>query len=121
MTRQINVGGVLVGGGAPVTVQSMCNTPTQDAAATLRQIRELAAAGFDAAGDGAPYPYVLVTRGGGELEDGETYQVAFLREGYSGEIGQAYHARVEEGSVQTFLRDWLTEQKTVSPDGNPWE
>lgn len=88
---------------------------------TGAQARELAAAGFDAAGDGAPYPYVLVTRGGGELEDGETYQVAFLREGYSGEIGQAYHARVEEGSVQTFLRDWLTEQKTVSPDGNPWE
>ncbi len=47
MTRQINVGGVLVGGGAPVTVQSMCNTPTQDAAATLRQIRELAAAGCE--------------------------------------------------------------------------
>lgn len=47
MTKQINVGGVLIGGGAPVTIQSMCNTPTQDAEATLRQIRELAAAGCE--------------------------------------------------------------------------
>ena len=41
------VGGVPVGGGAPVTVQSMCNTPTSDADATLAQIRRLAAAGCD--------------------------------------------------------------------------
>lgn len=47
MTKQINVGGVPVGGGAPVTIQSMCNTPTQDVEATLRQIRELAAAGCE--------------------------------------------------------------------------
>ena len=47
MTRQINVGGVPVGGGAPVTIQSMCSTPTQEVEATLRQIRELAAAGCE--------------------------------------------------------------------------
>ena len=47
MTKQLKVGGVLIGGGAPVTIQSMTNTPTQDAAATLRQIRELAAAGCE--------------------------------------------------------------------------
>lgn len=47
MTKQINVGGVPIGGGAPVTIQSMCNTPTQDAAATLDQIRKLAAAGCE--------------------------------------------------------------------------
>ena len=45
MTRQINVGGVLVGGGAPVTIQSMCNTPTHDVEATVAQIRRLEAAG----------------------------------------------------------------------------
>ncbi len=45
MTRQINVGGVLVGGGAPVTIQSMTNTPTQDVRATVEQIRRLEAAG----------------------------------------------------------------------------
>lgn len=47
MTRQINVGGVPIGGGAPVTIQSMCNTPTQDAAATVDQIKRLAAAGCE--------------------------------------------------------------------------
>ena len=47
MTKQIKVGGVLIGGGAPVTIQSMTNTPTQDVEATLKQIRELAAAGCE--------------------------------------------------------------------------
>ena len=46
-TRQIHVGAVPLGGGAPVSVQSMCNTPTADADATLRQIRALADAGCD--------------------------------------------------------------------------
>ena len=46
-TKRIYVGGVAVGGGAPVTVQSMCNTPTQDAEATLEQMRALRAAGCD--------------------------------------------------------------------------
>ena len=46
-TRQIHVGAVPVGGGAPVTVQSMCNTKTQDAAATLAQMEALKAAGCD--------------------------------------------------------------------------
>ena len=45
MTKQIKVGNVLVGGGAPVSIQSMTNTRTDDVEATLRQIRELAAAG----------------------------------------------------------------------------
>ncbi len=47
MTRQINVGGVPIGGGAPVSIQSMTNTPTHDVEATLAQIRALAAAGCD--------------------------------------------------------------------------
>src|SRR6204780_2866898 len=46
-TRRINVGGVPVGGGAPVTVQSMTTTKTADAEATLTQIYALAAAGAD--------------------------------------------------------------------------
>ena len=46
-TRQISVGSVQVGGGAPVSVQSMTNTDTRDAQATLEQIRALAAAGCD--------------------------------------------------------------------------
>ena len=44
-SRQINVGGVLVGGDAPVSVQSMTTTPTTDINATLQQIAELTASG----------------------------------------------------------------------------
>ena len=46
-SRQIRVGSVLVGGDAPISVQSMTNTPTSDAAATLNQIRQLEEAGAD--------------------------------------------------------------------------
>jgi (E)-4-hydroxy-3-methylbut-2-enyl-diphosphate synthase len=45
--RQIRVGDVAVGGGAPVVVQSMTSTPTADAGATLAQVRALAAAGSE--------------------------------------------------------------------------
>ena len=45
MTRQILVGGVPIGGGAPVVIQSMLNTKTTDVEGSLRQIRQLAAAG----------------------------------------------------------------------------
>ena len=47
MTRQIQVGSVAVGGGAPVSIQSMTNTPTQDVTATVAQIRALTTAGCD--------------------------------------------------------------------------
>jgi (E)-4-hydroxy-3-methylbut-2-enyl-diphosphate synthase len=47
VSRQIRVGKVLVGGGAPVSVQSMCTTPTTDINATLQQIAELTATGCD--------------------------------------------------------------------------
>ncbi len=46
-TRKIKVGKVEVGGDAPVSVQSMCTTPTTDVNATLQQIAELTAAGCD--------------------------------------------------------------------------
>jgi len=46
-TRQIHVGTVSVGGGAPVSVQSMTNTDTRNVAATLAQIRQLAEAGCE--------------------------------------------------------------------------
>ncbi len=45
MTRQILVGGVPLGGGAPVTIQSMCNTRTDDVEATVAQIGRLAQVG----------------------------------------------------------------------------
>src|SRR6266542_2393922 len=46
-SRRLNVGKVPVGGGAPVSVQSMCITKTADINATLQQIAELAASGCD--------------------------------------------------------------------------
>ena len=47
MTKQLFVGKVPVGGGAPVSIQSMCNTKTDDVAATVAQIKELEAAGCE--------------------------------------------------------------------------
>ncbi|MFB9149598.1 flavodoxin-dependent (E)-4-hydroxy-3-methylbut-2-enyl-diphosphate synthase [Roseovarius ramblicola] len=46
-SRQIMVGPVPVGGGAPITVQTMTNTPTTDVAATVRQVQAAAEAGAD--------------------------------------------------------------------------
>lgn len=46
-SRRIHVGAVPVGDGAPITVQSMTNTPTADVAATVAQIRRLEEAGAD--------------------------------------------------------------------------
>lgn len=46
-SRQIHVGNVAVGGDAPISVQSMTNTPTSDANATISQIRQLEDAGAD--------------------------------------------------------------------------
>ena len=47
MTKRLMVGRVPVGGGAPVSIQSMCNTKTDDVAATVAQIKELEAAGCE--------------------------------------------------------------------------
>ncbi len=46
-TKKITVRGVNIGGGAPVTVQSMCNTKTWDVESTVAQIEKLRAAGCD--------------------------------------------------------------------------
>ncbi|MDD6260929.1 MAG: flavodoxin-dependent (E)-4-hydroxy-3-methylbut-2-enyl-diphosphate synthase, partial [Clostridiales bacterium] len=47
MTKKVMVGGVPVGGGSRIPVQSMTNTPAADAEATYRQIKRLEAAGCD--------------------------------------------------------------------------
>ncbi len=46
-TRQISIGGVRIGGGAPVSVQSMTKTDTRDVAATVAEIKRLEDAGCD--------------------------------------------------------------------------
>lgn len=55
-TRALNVGGVQIGGGAPVSVQSMTTTRTHDVEGTLDQIRELAAAGCEIIRIACPTP-----------------------------------------------------------------
>ncbi len=47
LTRAMKIGPLPIGGGAPITVQSMTNTDTRDAKATLEQVKELARAGCD--------------------------------------------------------------------------
>jgi len=47
MSKQIIVAGIAIGGGAPVTIQSMTNTKTEDVEATVAQIRRLSAVGCD--------------------------------------------------------------------------
>ncbi len=46
-TRQIRVGPIVIGGGAPCSVQSMCSTDTRDISATIAQINELAEVGCE--------------------------------------------------------------------------
>ena len=41
MKRKVNCGGVIIGGDAPVSIQSMTNTNTADVKATVEQIRRL--------------------------------------------------------------------------------
>lgn len=47
MSRQMNIGGVTIGGGAAVAIQSMCSTHTEDVAATVAQILRLEQAGCE--------------------------------------------------------------------------
>lgn len=46
-SKQISIGDVKIGGGAPISVQTMCNTDTRDVETTLRQIKEFEEAGCD--------------------------------------------------------------------------
>lgn len=46
-TRVVNVGGVKIGGGNPISIQSMCNTDTRDVNATVKQILQLEEAGCE--------------------------------------------------------------------------
>ncbi|HCV20574.1 MAG TPA: 4-hydroxy-3-methylbut-2-en-1-yl diphosphate synthase, partial [Gammaproteobacteria bacterium] len=46
-THQVRVGGITIGGSAPVVVQSMTNTETADVEATVQQVLDLAAAGSE--------------------------------------------------------------------------
>ena len=46
-TRKIKIGDIYIGGNAPITIQSMCNTDTRNVRATVKQIKELTQAGCE--------------------------------------------------------------------------
>ena len=46
-TQEVRIGNVVIGGNHPIAIQSMCNTKTEDVAATVAQIRDLAAMGCE--------------------------------------------------------------------------
>ena len=48
-SKQISIGNIKIGGDAPISVQSMCNTDTRDISTTLEQIQEFAAVGCEIA------------------------------------------------------------------------
>ena len=62
MKKQILVGNVPIGGGAPVSIQSMLNTRTTDVEGSLQQLRQLKAAGKRFCGD---LPRISAAAGGG--------------------------------------------------------
>lgn len=87
---------------------------------TGAQIKALAEHGFDLTEE-LNYPYMLVTKGGAELEDGVSYSAAFLMYGYTEETGSQYGAVTEKLSLRTSLREWLGGKKTVSPNEELWD
>ena len=85
------------------------------------EIKALAQSGFDAAGDGKGFPYVLVTRGNRELEDDAVYRVALLVGGYTEETAERLHIDTVECQLQAALRTYLAGQGTVSPGSGSYE
>ena len=73
MTKQILVGGIPIGGGAPVSIQSMTNTRTDDVEATLHQIRTLAAAGCEIIR--VAVPDMAAARAVGKIKEGSPIPV----------------------------------------------
>ena len=63
MTRQIEVGSVKIGGGAPISIQSMCNTKTTDVEGSLAQIKALYTAGCEIVRLTVPSPEAAETFG----------------------------------------------------------
>ena len=63
MTRQIRVGGIPIGGGAPVVIQSMLNTKTTEVEGSLAQLKQLADAGCQIARLAVPNPEAAASFG----------------------------------------------------------
>ena len=102
MTRQIMVGGVPIGGGAPVVIQSMLNTKTTDVEGSLAQIRQLKAAGCQIAR--LAVPNMEAARGFAEIcKESELPLVADIHFDYKLAIaaaeGGASKIRINPGNI----------------------
>ena len=110
MTRQINVGGVLIGGGAPVVIQSMLNTKTTDVEASLAQIRQLKVAGCQVVR--LAVPNMEGARGFAEIcKESELPLVADIHFDYKLAIaaaeGGASKIRINPGNIGGEDRVWV--------------
>ena len=102
MTRQIRVGNVLIGGGAPVVIQSMLNTKTTDVSGSLEQIRQLQQAGCQIAR--LAVPNMEAARGFAEIcKESELPLVADIHFDYKLAIaaaeGGAAKIRINPGNI----------------------
>ena len=80
---------------------------------TGSQIKELAAAGYDAYGNGNPFPYVLVTKGGMELDDDTTYTIPVC--GATEEVAEAAGGFTDSGVFGLdAAREYLSQMREVT-------
>ena len=106
-TRAISLGGLSIGGGAPVMVQSMTNTDTRDAEATLAQIARLEARGCEAVRVAVPhFPATALNIGGRSLWILIVVMAAYLSAGGKNVCTQAlaknFARHVPESFAQYF-------------------
>ena len=87
---------------------------------TGAQIKELAAEGFDNYGNGNPFPYVLVTRGGMDLDDSTTYTIPVC--GVTDEIAEQAGGLQDSGVLGLdAARAYLSRFETLSANDINWE
>ena len=87
---------------------------------TGSQIKELAAAGYDVYGNGSTFPYVLVTKGGMELDDDTTYTIPVC--GATEKVAEAAGGFTDSGvSGLDAAREYLSQFETLSAEDIVWE
>ena len=87
---------------------------------TGSQIKELAAVGYDAYGNGSTFPYVLVTKGGMERDDDTTYTIPVC--GATEKVAEAAGGFTDSGvSGLDAAREYLSQFETLSAEDIVWE
>ena len=94
-SKQVRVGNLAIGGDAPVSIQSMLNTPAHDIEGSVRQAKELEAAGFFMRSSGVSTYYGNTTMAISQsLAGGETAAIGTV-------VDVQFSNVVEDGSVET--------------------